>query len=544
MIKEFPAEVNAIPQIINFISEQGRNYKLHHKEIIRAQLMAEECIVKLIEYKAKDSNNIRVKINKSLGSIYINIYLNGEKFDFTEILNSRADLLDKENMSMETAETISNLVIKSFADKLNYSHYNNINRIKITASKSPYTTLYMTLFALVCAVITGLLMKNFASEAACVMLNDNFLSPVREIFLNGLKLCSVGIVFFSLASCIMHLGNLSELKRVGTVLLICFVIMQISAALISIGAAFIFRPGSSINLSADLQVSEVPEMAVSLKNTIINLIPSNIIKPFSEANMLQLTILAIFIGYAISTITAQNLKYVVDELNQVFMQIIQVFMKFIPLVIFCSITSILLTTGGEIMLSLLGIMGTFCAAYIIFLIIFLLVSALAGGLNPFRIMLKSVQLIITAVITCSSSAAIPDNINAVKSMGVASKIYSLSIPLGTSINKSSYIMSLMMAPLIGAQMFGINISLESALYMIFPAIMLMIATPPVPGGILISYTAALAMLGVPVEALSIFITIDPIIDMAATLTTCLGNTLATIITAGHEKMIDHEIFNS
>ena len=129
-------------------------------------------------------------------------------------------------------------------------------------------------------------------------------------------------------------------------------------------------------------------------------------------------------------------------------------------------------------------------------------------------------------------------------MGVASKIYSLSIPLGTSINKSSYIMSLMMAPLIGAQMFGINISLESALYMIFPAIMLMIATPTVPGGILISYTAALAMLGVPVEALSIFMTIDPIIDMAATLTTCLGNTFATLITAGHEKMIDHEIFNS
>ncbi|MBQ7560876.1 MAG: dicarboxylate/amino acid:cation symporter [Synergistaceae bacterium] len=546
MIKEFPAEIDSIPQITEFIGEQCKIYHLHDKEIRHAQLMSEESINKFLEYKDSDTSLIRVKINKFLGSIYINIYAQGKKIKFSEILNGRIDLLNQENMSTETAEAISNLIMKSFANRLSYYHNDNenINRIKITALKSPYTMLYKTLFALLCAIITGLLMKNFASESLCMNLNDNFLSPVREIFLDGLKMCAVGVVFFSLTSCIMNLGNLSELKRVGTVLLICFVIMQITAALIGIGVTFLFTPGSSIKLSADLPVSSSPEITISLKDTIVNLIPSNIIKPFLEADMLQLTILAIFVGYAVSVTAANNLKYIIDECYRVFMQIIQVFMKIIPLVIFCSITSIILTSGGDVMLSLLGIIASLHTMHIIFIIIFLLVSAIIGRLNPFRIIVKSMQLIITAVITCSSTSAIPDNMNAVKNMGVDSKIYSLSIPLGTSINKVTFTIGLIAAPLIGAQMFGINISIEKALYMIFPVIMLMLATPPIPGGILVSYTAAFTLIGVPVDALGIFVAIDPIVEMLATATACLGNTFATLITAGHEKMIDHEIFNS
>ena len=224
------------------------------------------------------NNKICVNIKKFFGSVKINLSVKGEKFDFEDSLNFGLDF-NQENISEETAAAISNLVIRAFAGKLSYKHHGGKNYIIISASKSPYTSLYYTGAALILAIITGLVMKSFASEAVCTYFE--LLSSVSKIFMNCLKLCAIALVFFSIASCIANIGNLSDLKKIGGTLSICFVLLQILALIIGMIVFYTLKPGANIAInSVTANTSNIVSGSVSIRDTIINIFPDNLVKPF------------------------------------------------------------------------------------------------------------------------------------------------------------------------------------------------------------------------------------------------------------------------
>lgn len=543
MIKEFPAKIESIPQIIDFIDSHMNT----GKKSLQTKILTEECINKLLEHADSDAEIIRVRINKFLGNLHIDIYVNGENFDFRKNLTLGVDLANSD-MSIETSEAISNLLIKSLADKLTYSHHNGVNKIRITiANKSPYTMLYYTLFAIAAAIITGLIMKNFADSETCRNFNDYILLPVHEIFMDGLKLCSVGIIFFSIASCITNLGGMSDLKKVGSVLIICFVIMHLISAFAGVGAFYAFKPFITVHELSN-QVNNINTVSnnaeITLINFIANLIPENIVRPFLESQMLQLIVLGILIGYAAGAAGASLFRQFIDECNNIFMKIIGIFIKLIPLVVFCSITSMFLTIGGQVMISLLGLVITNFAIQIIVMILFFAVVVITCRLNPAKIFVKSLQMLITAFTTCSTNASIPDSMTAAQKMGVDAKIYSFSIPLSTALNKAGVTLELLLNTIAISYMFGVDVSFHKMLSMILPAIIFNIASPGIAGGVTITFAALIAMLGAPSDSIALYIAMDPIIDMFITPVICFGNVLATLFTASHAGMIDREIFNS
>ena len=534
---------NSISEAMNFICDETKKYITNHKEAGQAQLMAEECINKLLEHADDTANNkICVNIKKFFGSVKINISVKGQKFDFEDSLNFGIDF-NQENISTGTAGAISNLLIKSFAGKLHYKHHRGMNYIIITASKSPYTSLYYTGAALILAIITGLVMKNFASESVCTYINDMFLSSVNKIFMNSLKLCAVALVFFSVSSCITNIGNLSDLKKIGGTLTICFILLQILALITGITTFYILKPGADLAINS-IDTNNIISGSVSVRDTIINIFPDNLVKPFLNGDMLQLIVLAILLGWAVIKTGTNTFKKFLDECNTIFMQITTAVMKFIPLVVFCSITSLILTMGGKTMRSLIEILIAIEIAFIAISVLLTLIAAFMGRLNPLKILLKSIPTIITSFVTCSSNVAIPDNLKACEKMGVDPKLYTISIPLGTAINKLGSCIQLSFGSLTLAYIYGINVSPLTALSMIFTFLLLGVAAPVVPGGTFISITAVLVMLGCPVEAVALLMSVAPAIDMVCAIVNAFGNTTTTLIAASHEKMINKEIFNS
>ena len=543
MYQEFDVNSQCLSDAMNFIRSEISKYIANHKTANQSQLMAEESINRLLEHaNLTEKNKLCVNVTKFLGSVKINISVGGKKFDFEESLNFGIDF-EKEEISGRTADAISNLLMKSFTEKLRYHHNRGTNYITITALKSPYTSLYYTGAALILAVITGFVMKNFASEAACIYFNENILSVISKIFMNTLKLCAIALVFFSVASCIANISNLAELKKVGGILLVCFLVMQILANLTGIGIFYLLKPGKNIAVSA-VNASNIISGSVSVKDTIINIFPDNLVKPFLNADLLQLIVLALFLGLAVIKSGAAIFKSFLDECNKIFMQITTAVMKFIPLAVFCSITSMILTIGGKTMMSLIEILFAFVSGLTVILTICLLIASFMSRLNPLKILLKSMPVIITSMAACSSNAAIPDNLNAAQKMGISPKLYNIAIPLGTAINKLGSCIQLSLGTLTLAYIYGINIEPLTALSMMFTFLLLEIAAPVVPCGTFISISAAIVMFGCPIEAIALLMSVAPIIDMTSSPANAFGNTLTTIIAAAHENMIDREIFNS
>ena len=146
-----------------------------------------------------------------------------------------------------TSGTVQNILLHLFSENLTYRHSGGFNKISIRAVRSEYSGLYMTFGALLAAVMAGLLMRAFVPESLYLSLNSNIFTAVRKIFMNGLKVCAVPIVFCSIAVCIADAGSLSGLRKIGAHLMKCVLAVLVGSAGASTGAVLITKFLNEIN---------------------------------------------------------------------------------------------------------------------------------------------------------------------------------------------------------------------------------------------------------------------------------------------------------
>ena len=540
MLKKFPVEgqdsQQAVAQALDFIRESIEGCRLSVKEANRAQLMAEESLVRLVEHGDFEGGGaIQVNVRRFLGAVTISLIVPGEEFDFAKGLEWGAPLA-QEDMSPDTAEAIQNI-------RLRYSHKRGLNFIKVKAVRSRYAALYWTLGALLLAIVTGLLMKAFAPEALCAALNDAFLIPVRTVFMNGLKMCAPPVVFLSIATCIAQFGDLSEVRRLGGRLLLCFVLLQCAAAGTGLGISYLLQPGSGMEIAAASPVA-AQGVAFSFKDTLINLMPSNVFRPFLEGDMFQLIVLAAFIGTATGALGAATVRAFLEECKGVFMRVTAILTRFIPLVVFCSITSAVLTAGGETLFPLLDIIGVDLLGLAAVTFICAAAVVLSARLNPARLLSGSLPMLATAFSTSSSNATIPDSMRTAQRLGIAPRLYSLSIPLGSSINKLGADVSSTVLLLALVRTYGVDISANMGVVLAASVMALEMGSSGLPGGMIIVLSSLLPQAGVPVEAVGLVMGVLPLIDMPVTAVNCFGNMTATLIVAAREGLLDRDIYDA
>lgn len=249
MLKEFEFNgINTLPQILEFIEASLKNFKIKSKEAVRAELICEEALVKLIEHADFSKNNfIGVEVKNFFSDVSIKLKVPGNEFDFFVDNGILFNGYDDE----DTVDAVRNLVLRSFEKKIEYKSTGKFNNVKIKVSRSPYFNMYKMLTALILAVITGFFMRNFLTEEITSLINTNFFEPVRYIFLRGLKMCVIPFMFFSIASCFIQSGNLSGIKRTGLKLAGYTLFMEIIAILIGIAVVYIFGTGKGLNLTAE-----------------------------------------------------------------------------------------------------------------------------------------------------------------------------------------------------------------------------------------------------------------------------------------------------
>lgn len=277
---------------------------------------------------------------------------------------------------------------------------------------------------------------------------------------------------------------------------------------------------------------------------LMNLVPANLIRPLLEGDMLQIMVIAVIIGISTGVAGVKVLRDVFGELSAVFMRATRIFMFIVPLAIFCSIASMIITTGLNTLLSVLGIIFTLIAGYFLLNIFFCVIVKLRTGLSPIIMLRKSIPLIITGFSTCSCIAAIPDSMKCSEEMGVSPQIYSLAIPLGTSVCKAAFPVYMAVFTLAAANMYGIELSISAKISLAFSVIMLTIAEPGLPGVGTIALYALLTQAGCPLDFLGIAVSIEPIDDLVNTPTTCMANIASTLIAADGAELLDREKYNA
>ena len=532
------ADSAGIASVTADVQEFLTQYDVKGKEKMRAVLAAEECAGSLVNH-ATEGSSINIFIRAFLGRVTIEMSAPGDEYDLSKSADDAGILSDE---TEDVQEVLRNIVLKSTSEGLKYSHKNGINHIRMTVVRSHREFLYRTLGAMFLAVIAGILLSLLHNSTIPSFLDQNLLSPISKMYLNALKMVVAPVVFFSIVSCIVQFSDLSELGRVGGKIIGMYLLTTFIAVGVGIGAYYLFRPGcvsvASTLTDAGTVVNE--SVNISLRDTIVGIVPSNFIQPFLDADMLQLIFLAVLCGVGTGMIGrySEMLKDIFSALNDLFLQITTIIIRFMPIAVFCSICSMVLKMGLNTLLDVLAMFGTFIAGLLIMMVVYCLLIALVAKISPIPLIRKYASRMLQIFSMASSNASIPINMEACEDLGIEKKIYSLSIPLGATLNMDGSCIYLAVFALALAKAYGVPVTGASMLGMIVSIVVLSMGAPGIPGSGLICLSVLLTQMNVPAAAIGLVMGIDSLVGMFRTMNNCLGDVAVSTIVAKKENALD------
>ena len=370
------------------------------------------------------------------------------------------------------------------------------------------------------------------------------------MFLNALKMIVGPVVFFSIACCISQFGDLKEAGRIGGKIMGFYLLTTVLAILTATGVFELLKPGNpelAAKLAGDAATVSVSDVSISIKDTIVGIIPANFVKPFLDSNMMQLIFLAVLIGIALEKIGEHSrlLKDIFEACNDLFLKITVMLVRFIPVATFCSIVSVVLKTGPDVLLSMLAMLGTFAVGIVAMITVYCILLGVIGRLNPIPFLKKYSPTMLQVFGMASSNAAIIVNMDACENkLGISKKIYSLSIPLGATVNMDGTCIYLVIFGMALARVFGVDINGGMMLSMFFSVFVLSVGAPGVPGAGLVCLSVLLTQLNVPLAGIGLVMGLDSLLGMMRAMSNSLGDVTASLIVAKSEKKLDMEKYMS
>lgn len=402
--------------------------------------------------------------------------------------------------------------------------------------------------ALLTGAVFGLFINFFLPSGTIrdTLLIDGVLYIVGNGFIRLMQMLVIPLVICSLVCGTMSIGDTKTIGKVGAKTLVFYIATTALAISIALGIGILIRPGMGLNITSvetsDMVVSE----NISMTDTILNIIPKNVIASMAEGDMLPIIVFSVFVGIMLAKLgsKAATVSSFFSEFNDVMMEMTITVMQAAPIGVFCMIARTIATIGFEAFLPMLKYMG--CVIFALALQcfgIYQLLLFIFTRLNPFIFIRKFFPVMEFAFSTSSSNASIPLSIETLKDkLGISSKISSFTVPLGATINMDGTAIMQGVAVVFIADAYSIELTAAMLSTVILTATLASIGTAGVPGVGLITLAMVLTSAGLPTEGIALIMGIDRILDMLRTAVNVTGDAVCTTIVAKHEGMLDKEIF--
>ena len=367
----------------------------------------------------------------------------------------------------------------------------------------------------------------------------DYLSPIGTIFLNLLKFIVVPIV---LTSIIQGVVSLSDIKKVGTLGLgtIVYYICTTAVA-ITIGLIFanIFKGTYKVLQTTDLTYEAAEQ--TSMMDTIVNIFPSNLFQPMVESTMLQIIVIALFIGFGIIIAGEKGkmVKDLNDSLYEVFMIIMRGIIKCTPIAVFCLIAPVVAENGPDVLGSLAMVLLTAYICYFLHaLVTYSTAVKVIGGYNPVKFLKGALPGFLFAFSSTSSIGTLPISMECVENMGGRKDVASFTLPLGATINMDGTAIYQGVCAVFIASCYGIDLTFGQMITIVLTATLASIGTAGTPGAGMVMLAMVLQSVGLPVEGIALVAGVDRIFDMGRTGINVVGDMSAAMIMSKYEDKRD------
>ena len=375
---------------------------------------------------------------------------------------------------------------------------------------------------------------------------NGFFHIAGKMFVTSLKMLVVPLVFFSLITGVLGIGDINALGKVGAKSFVLYMLTTAIAIAVGIGIAATIGIGEGVNMTstATFTAKEAP----ALSSVLIDIIPSNIINAMALGKMLQIIFFSILVGISILMVgkKAEPIVELIEIGNEIMMKMVNIVMAIAPYAVFALLAKAISNLGLGLLSDLAGYVLVLIAALMIHLFVTLMsILKVFSGMSPSTFLKKMRETQIFAFSTSSSNATIPVTLRAVtERLGVNNSVASFTVPFGATINMDGTAIMQGVATVFIANAYGVDLGITGYLTVILMSVLASIGTAGVPGVGLIMLSMVFTQVGLPVEGIGLILGVDRLLDMIRTAVNVSGDAVVSVIVAKSEGKLDVEVFNN
>ena len=378
---------------------------------------------------------------------------------------------------------------------------------------------------LIGAILIGSLIGIHFGEAAVK------LKPLGDLFINGMFMIVVPLVFITISSSIAGMNDMNRLGKIMKNLFLIFVGTGVVAFFYVFVVVKIFPPAAGVAL--EMPAAEALKPFQTGDQIVKAITVTDFPELISRKNMLPLIIFSIVFGICVNMIGEKGraIAQGLEALSEVFLKMIGLLMYYAPIGLGAYFAALVGEHGKELLGSYARAIAVYYPLCLVYMFTaFPVYGYIAAGKEGIRALKHVISPTITAVATQSSIATLPVNLEACKKIGVPKDIREIVLPIGATAHMDGTVLSTILKI---SFLFGIfQIPFEGmGTYLSALALSVVggVVMSGVPGGGLIGEMLIVTMYGFPAEAFPIIATIGYLVDPFATMINASGDTMASML---------------
>lgn len=534
----YPLKSDGICESLLFIEETLKKFRVKQRDLLEALLISEETMMLLCEH-APENANIEITLTRQLGVPRIKLTAPGTPMALDEHLGT----VSIDQLGEETENAIRSVMLRSYSDSIKYRHSHAKNTLTIVTGIPERILATRTIAAIVFAAITAVLLRQIVPEAAVQWIIANLLGPAESLFISALMCITAPAVFVSITCSMFRFEGFSELGESGKTVVATYLMTSVAAVLIGMFVFELFSPGE-VGILAFQPGNDGAE-GFSLLAILATLIPPNIVEPFISVNSLQLMVVAITIGAALtmSGKRTRHLKVLLEEMDVLCGKVSSLVMRTVPIVVYCSIANTLMGSDLRVLTSAGELIAVLIAGMAALLVLYCLILIFVVRLNPLPFLRKYVPAMKSVFLKGSSVAAIPMNMRiSRRQLGVPKSICSFSIPLGSTINMDGNCVCLTIISLFFARICGVTFGTNELIVLLMLVVILSLGAPIAPGTLILCLVTLLTQMGIDISVISLVIGINFILEMLLAMVNSVGDVVVALLVARKEGTLDLDTY--
>ncbi len=366
-------------------------------------------------------------------------------------------------------------------------------------------------------------------------------------FINLLKMVVVPLISASILTGVATVGSGRDLGRLGLKTLGFYVFTTLLSVLIALALVDLVQPGIAngvpaksllaLEASSDIVNSSVQQKAaVTVTDTLLSIIPTNIFQAAATNNLLGVMFFSVLFGFFLARIELPYRQTVLDLAQGVFrvmMRMTIFIMSLAPIGIFGLTAKVVARSGIHAAGPILSFGACVVAGILIYALVALpVLLRLSGIRNPYRLFSAMSPALLTAFSTGLSAAALPLSLESLeKRANVSERIASFVMPLGTSINHAGSALYECAGAMFIAQAYGLHLSFGQQFTVVVLALLTSMGVAGIPAASLVAIAVILSAVGLPPEGIGALLVLDRLLDMARTAINVFADAACTVIVA-------------